>query len=243
MSTKPSLLQNSVLEEDEGTRRSLRDVAYDLIKQRITTCAYKPGEYLNEALVSASLGIGRTPVHQAIDRLKVEGLVEVMPRKGIIVKPISLDEVMQIIEVRLLNECYGVRLAATRASQGEIDQLASVLARSKDGMASRDNEMMMTLDREFHGILAQASRNDVLGEQLGRLHDRSLRFWIISLNAPGHLQEVYDEHLAILTAILDRDADAAEQAMRLHIEGFQRNIMGSAATGQPMPTWNEGSAK
>lgn len=243
MSTKLSALQTPGTEEEEGARRSLRDVAYDLIKQRITTCAYKPGEYLNEALVSASLGIGRTPVHQAIDRLKVEGLIEVMPRKGIIVKPISLDEVIQIIEVRLLNECYGVRLAATRANQVEIDQLANVLARSKDGMASRDNEMMMTLDREFHGILAQASRNDVLGEQLGRLHDRSLRFWIISLNAPGHLQNVYEEHQAILEAILDRDPDAAEQAMRLHIEDFQRNIMRSAAPGQSMAMWNEGSSK
>lgn len=238
-----STLSSLNSDDEEGGRRSLRDIAYDLIKHRITTCAYKPGEYLNEALVSATLGIGRTPVHQAIDRLKNEGLVEVMPRKGIIVKPISLDEVMQIIEVRLLNECYGVRLAATRASQSEIDQLANVLAKSKDGMASRDNEQMMMLDREFHGVLAQASRNDVLAEQLGRLHDRSLRFWIISLNAPGHLQKVYEEHQAILTAICDRDADAAEQAMRLHIEDFQRNIMRNAAPQQSMPVWNESGSK
>jgi DNA-binding GntR family transcriptional regulator len=243
MSSKLSNTPVLETEEEEGDRRSLRDIAYDLIKHRITTCAYKPGEYLNEALVSTTLGIGRTPVHQAIDRLKVEGLVEVMPRKGIIVKPISLDEVMQIIEVRLLNECYGVRLAATRANQTEKDQLASVLARSKEGMASRDNEQMMMLDREFHGILAQASRNDVLGEQLGRLHDRSLRFWIISLNAPGHLQKVYEEHEAIMTAICDHDADAAEQAMRLHIEDFRRNIMRSAAPEQSMALWNEGSPK
>jgi DNA-binding GntR family transcriptional regulator len=212
-------------EEDEGGRMSLRDTAYKMIKHRITTCAYKPGEYLNETLVSTTLGIGRTPVHQAIDRLMMEGLVEVIPRKGIIVKPISLDEVMQIIEVRLLNECYGVRLAALHANQGELDQLADVLVRSKEGVARRDNEQMMALDREFHGVLAQASRNDVLGEQLGRLHDRSLRFWVISLNTPGHLQTVYDEHQAILTAICDRDPDAAETAMRVHIEDFRGNIM------------------
>jgi GntR family transcriptional regulator, rspAB operon transcriptional repressor len=227
------------VEEEEGGRRSLRDTAYELIKHRITTCAYKPGEYLNEALVSASLGIGRTPVHQAIDRLMVEGLVEVIPRKGVIVKPISLDEVMQIIEVRLLNECYGVRLAATHANRSEIDQLVDVLARSQEAMAARNNEQMMMLDREFHGVLAQASRNDVLGEQLGRLHDRSLRFWIISLNAPGHLQTVYEEHQAILTAIRDHDADAAEQAMRLHIEDFRRNILRNVSPDRPMQTWRE----
>lgn len=243
MSSKPTPAPLFRVDNEDGGRRSLRDVAYELIKHRITTCAYKPGEYLNEALVSTTLGIGRTPVHQAIDRLMMEGLVEVMPRKGIIVKPISLDEVMQIIEVRLLNECYGVRLAATRARQSEIDQLADVLARSAEGMANQDNEQMMMLDREFHGILAQASRNDVLGEQLGRLHDRSLRFWIISLNAPGHLQKVYEEHQAILTAIRDRDADAADHAMRLHIEDFQRNIMRSAAPQQSTAIWNESSSK
>src|SRR4051812_42750255 len=90
---------------------SLRDTAYAAIKHRIITCAFKPGEFLNEASVSATLGIGRTPVHQAIDRLMLEGMLDVMPRKGVIVRPVSLDEVMQIIEVRLLNECPCVRLA------------------------------------------------------------------------------------------------------------------------------------
>ena len=227
--------------EDEGGRLSLRDTAYRMIKHRITTCAYKPGEYLNEALISSTLGIGRTPVHQAIDRLMMEGLLEVIPRKGLIVKPISLDEVMQIIEVRLLNECHCVRLAAIHANQAELDQLADVLARSKEGIARRDNEQMMMLDREFHGILAQASRNDVLGELLGRLHDRSLRFWIISLNAPGHLQTVYDEHQTILKAISDRDADAAERAMRLHIEDFRENIMRNVSPGRSVSTVSGGN--
>ena len=94
---------------------SLLDTAYEEIKHRITICAFRPGDYLNEAEISTTLGIGRTPVHQALDRLMVEGLVQVMPRKGIIVKPVSLDEALQTIEVRLLNESYCVRLAADRA--------------------------------------------------------------------------------------------------------------------------------
>ena len=84
--------------------QSLRDAAYEAIKHRIITCAFRPGEYINEAYVSAVLGIGRTPVHQAIDRLMLEGMLDVIPRKGVIVKPVSLDEIMQIVEVRLLNE-------------------------------------------------------------------------------------------------------------------------------------------
>jgi GntR family transcriptional regulator, rspAB operon transcriptional repressor len=204
---------------------SLLDTAYDEIKRRITICAFRPGDYLNEAEISTMLGIGRTPVHQAIDRLMVEGLVQVMPRKGIIVKPVSLDEVMQTIEVRLLNESYCVRLAADRASAGEMDELTSILARAQNELATRDGERLMRLDREFHGVLAQSARNPVLTELLGRLHDRSLRFWILSLNTPGHHLSVQQQHLAILAAIRDRDPDGAEQAMRAHIEAFRRNLL------------------
>ena len=73
------------------------------------------------------LKIGRTPVHQALDRLMIEGMVEVIPRKGVIVKPVSLNEVLQIIEVRLINETFGSRLAAEHADDSDLAELAEVL--------------------------------------------------------------------------------------------------------------------
>lgn len=204
---------------------SLRDAAYAAIKHRITTCVFKPGEYINEAAVSASIGIGRTPVHQAIDRLMLDGLVEVIPRKGVIVKPVSLQEILQIIEVRTINECYCVKLAAERADDQDVLQLTDILDRAKKWMAARNNEEMMLLDREFHGTIARASRNSVLGELLSRLHDRSLRFWFISLTSPGHHASVQEQHSEILAAIRKRDPAKAEEAMRVHINAFRTNIM------------------
>lgn len=204
---------------------SLRDAAYAAIKHRITTCVFKPGEYLNEASVSANIGIGRTPVHQAIDRLMLEGLVEVIPRKGVIVKPVSLQDILQIIEVRTINECYCVKLAAERADDEDVLQLTDILGRSREWMAARNNEQMMLLDRQFHGTIARASRNAVLGDLLGRLHDRSLRFWFISLTTPGHHSAVQSQHADILAAIRNHDPAGAEEAMRLHIEAFRANIM------------------
>ena len=209
--------------EAKGTQ-SLRDAAYDAIKHRIITCAFRPGEYLNEAFVSASLGIGRTPVHQAIDRLMLEGMVEVMPRKGVIVKPVSLDEIMQIIDVRLINEIYGIRLAAERAEQDEIKHLSDILARAAQWIEARNSEQLMLLDREFHNVLALASKNHVLADTLSKLHDRSLRFWFISLNRPGHHAHVHAQHEAILAAIRDHDANGAEAAMRSHIDEFRNNL-------------------
>ena len=110
---------------------SLRAEAYEAIKHRIITCAFRPGEYINELQLSAILKIGRTPVHQALDRLMIEGMVEVIPRKGVIVKPVSLNEVLQIIEARLINETYGARLASEYADDSDLTELADVLKRTK----------------------------------------------------------------------------------------------------------------
>lgn len=204
--------------------QSLRDKAYETIKHRIITLALKPGEYVNEASLSSQLGIGRTPVHQALDRLMVDGMVEVIPRKGVIVKPVSLDDVMQIIEVRLLNETYCAHLAAERADEREIEGLARVLESTHRVARARNIERMMLLDREFHLLLARAARNDVLADLLGKLHDRSLRFWFISLTERAHHENVQHQHGAILDAIRTHDPNAAEAAMRDHIESFRANV-------------------
>jgi DNA-binding GntR family transcriptional regulator len=186
---------------------SLREAAYEAIKHRIITCAFKPGEYINELQLSALLKIGRTPVHQALDRLMIEGMVQVIPRKGVIVKPVSLNEVLQIIEVRLINEPFGARRAAEHANDGDLAALADVLKRGKGWAALRNVENMMLLDREFHLLIARAAKNDVLMELLRKLHERSLRFWFISLNSPAHYQSVQEEHADILDAVRQRKPD------------------------------------
>jgi DNA-binding GntR family transcriptional regulator len=203
---------------------SLRDRAYQAIKHRIITLAFRPGEYINELQLSALLKIGRTPVHQALDRLMVEGMVEAIPRKGVIVKPISLNEVLQIIEVRLINEPCAARLAAKQANDIDLADLAEVLKRTQDSAALRNVESMMLLDREFHLLIAKAGKNELLTELLRSLHERSLRFWFISLNSPAQFNTVQNEHAGILDAITRRNQDKAEAAMRRHIESFRANV-------------------
>lgn len=207
-----------------GASASLREAAYEEIKHRIITCAFRPGEYINELQLSAMLKIGRTPVHQALDRLMVEGMVEVIPRKGVIVKPVSLNEVLQIIEVRLINEPYGARLAAEHANDADLNDLADVLKRAKHWADLRNVDNLMLLDREFHLLIARAAKNSVLTELLRNLHERSLRFWFISLNAPSQYESVQNEHSAILDAVARRNPDRAEAAMRRHIESFRSNV-------------------
>jgi len=204
--------------------KSLLDRAYDEIKLRIITCRYRPGEVLSEAAISDELRIGRTPVHQAIHRLMVDGLIAVMPRKGVMIAPIGLDEVMEIIDVRLVTECYCARLAADRADDSELQKLQRILDESEKATNDRDIEKIMLFDREFHDVLARATRNTVLADVLRGLHERSLRFWFISLRDPDHHRSVLAQHRKIVAALKSRQPDAADDAMREHILAFQRNV-------------------
>jgi DNA-binding GntR family transcriptional regulator len=203
---------------------SLRDRAYQEIKRRINKMEFRPGAYLNEAQISRTLRIGRTPVHQALDRLMLEGLVQVIPRKGVMVESISLDQVLQIIDVRLVNEPFCVGLAAERATPAEVSQLRTLLDAAGPLIRARDREQLMDLDRQFHWKISLAARNAVLADTISRLHDRSLRFWFISLGDDLQLRRVDEEHRAILDCVVRRDAAGAADAMRHHIESSRKHI-------------------
>jgi GntR family transcriptional regulator, rspAB operon transcriptional repressor len=205
-------------------RQSLRDQAYEAIKDRIITCQFKPGECINEASVSALLGLGRTPVHQALDRLMLEEMVEVIPRKGVIVKPVILLDVLQMIDVRMINETQSARLAAARADDNHVESMSKVIEQAKLAIDRRDIHALMNLDREFHLVLASATKNFELTEVVRKLNERSLRFWFISFTTPDHHHSFQRQHEAIFKAIIDHDADAAEQAMRVHIEAFRKSV-------------------
>src|SRR5215472_6837381 len=205
-------------------RQSLRDAAYEAIKHRIITCKFKPGECINEVSVAELIGYGRTPVHQALDRLMLEEMVEVIPRKGVIVKPIILHDVMQMIDVRMINETHCARLAAARADDTHIGALTAVLKRARQAITARDIHSMMMLDREFHLQLAAAGKNLELAEVVRKLNERSLRFWFISFTTPDHHRNFHEQHEAVFAAVRDRDVDGAGSAMRAHIEAFRRSV-------------------
>ncbi|WP_333828224.1 GntR family transcriptional regulator [Pararhodobacter sp.] len=207
-----------------GRRPSLRDQAYEAIKQQIVRCELRPGEAVTVTDLANALNLGRTPVIQAIDRLAVDGLVEVMPRKGVVVSPVSMNDFIEIVEMRMLNEGQAARWAAERAAPADVERMAANIDATWSAARRGALVDMIDFDREFHRLLSGASRNAILTEFLSNLHDRSLRFWFLSLRAPDHNIRVCEQHAAIVEGIRNRDADAAEKAMREHINAFSRNL-------------------
>ena len=210
---------------DKPQAISLRDRSYAEIKRRINRMDYRPGAYLNVAEISRVLGIGRTPVHQALDRLMLEGLVQIIPRKGVVVQLISLDEVLQILDMRLVNEAYCVGLAVERATAQEIARMRELLNSAKPLIKTRSREELMNLDRAFHHQISQAARSPILADVLTMLHERSLRFWFISLGDDLQLRRIHQEHCDVLDALAQRNRESAVAAMRAHIESSRQHII------------------
>lgn len=200
--------------------------AYEEIKHRIFTVAYRPGAYLNEVSISQELEIGRTPVHQALHRLAKEGLVDVIPRKGIVVRPVSLDEVAHIIEARLINEAYCASLAARRVTRADLEVPKAILAKAQEEIdAGEGVEELMRLDQQFHSWIAKMCGNPVLADFLGNLQDRAARFWFLSLSEGHHSEQVQREHLDLLQAIASKDEASSASMARAHIESFRNTIL------------------
>lgn len=204
---------------------SLNEQAYRRFKQALVTLSYKPGEYLNTAQVMNDLSMGRTPINQAIHRLSNEGLLQIIPRKGVMVSPLSIDDALELIEVRLANEVLCMKLASPRVSPQDIDELEAINRQIELASELRDRNQMMLLDNQFHQRLAQVAGNKMLMDILSVLHAQAQRFWASSLSKEGHMQEVIEEHRAIIHALAVQDAQAAADAAEIHILSFRNALL------------------
>lgn len=214
-----------VLAAPQKSAATLRELAYKQIKQRIISCELRPGEAINETHLINLLGLGRTPIHQALHRLEVDGMVTILPRKGVVVTPVSLNDVLDMIEVRVCNEQLCVKLALERAQESDFAAMRAILDRTPALLAKHDVPGLMELDLQFHLAISAAARNRVLAELLRNLHEKQARFWFLTLSEAHHSERIYQEHLQILTAMEARDSSAAIIAIHDHIDDFRRAIM------------------
>jgi DNA-binding GntR family transcriptional regulator len=198
----------------------MAEEAYRTLKWKILSLELEPGSFLNELELTAATGLGRTPVHQALHRLQFDGLVEIRPRKGILVRKWSPQQIDHLIEARKPVEAAIVRLAAERATEKEIEAAGRLLATGRRLIRKSDRDGLLQLDQAFHRSLALASRNPVLAEVLESLHQRSTLLWFIPIADRPEYEAVQSQHEAILAAVRARDTAAAAAAMEAHLDGF-----------------------
>lgn len=208
---------------------SLVDQAYEAIKEKVIALHFLPGQYLNEAAICAQLGIGRTPVHQALQRLHIEGLVEVLPRKGIVVQPDSLAEILKILEARLTVEPELARNCAANVRTGEVTaedatRLLAIATATDANVEPPDIQAFTSNDRWFHREIGRMSGNSVMADFARMLHERSTRFWYLNLWQTIDVGQSNNQHRLIAQAIAEGNEQAAGDAMSDHIGALHQRL-------------------
>jgi DNA-binding GntR family transcriptional regulator len=197
-------------------RPSLADRAYLAIRELIVSLELPPGSLIDERQLVESLGIGRTPVREALRRLAQEQLVEVFPRRGMFVTGVDVRDLARISEVRTALEPEAARLAAGRASDEERDELAALsdqIGRGTD---------LMGLDERIHRAIYAAAHNHLLEKTLGEYYVLALRIWVIALGRAEDLEDAVEAHRDLVHEIVVGNGNGAAEIMRAHVENFEQ---------------------
>jgi DNA-binding GntR family transcriptional regulator len=209
---------------------TLTDRAYRELEEMIVTLRLSPGTVLSEQALAVRLKIGRTPIREALQRLARDGLVVIMPRRGIMVSEINLKLQLRLLEVRRVLERLMASLAAERASAEERREFSEVAQAMLAAAAKADDIAFMRLDQRFNILIATVARNEFARRSIGLMNALSRRFWY------QHYQEVADLplaaklHAAVAEAVAQKKAKAAATASdRLidYIEDFARKTLDS----------------
>ena len=217
-----SLTDLTVLPPPGVHATSLSAVAYLRIRDLIVTLQLEPGSALDERDLMARLGLGRTPVREAIRRLADEGLVAIYARRGTVVAGVDVRDLARVSEVRVQLEGLAARLAVERADSADRADATRLL--TDLATPAEDQRGLIRLDQRVHQCVHRATHNQYLQGTLAEYLTLSLRLWFLGLERVHRLDEAVDEHRGLLTAVLDGDADAAEAAARAHVAGFWDEI-------------------
>lgn len=188
--------------------------AYLQIVRDIRAGVLKPGDRLTETELAARLGISRTPVREAIRQLEADGLVVHVPRLGATIRSLDHSEISELYEMRAVLEGTSARLAARAASEVELGEIIAL----QDAMnTAQDTEELYRLNQQFHAAILDAARNRFLVRAVESVQKTLLILGRSTMEESGRAEAALEEHSAIVTALVARDGDAAEQAMRAHI--------------------------
>jgi DNA-binding GntR family transcriptional regulator len=191
---------------------TLTEQAYQAIEERIVTLQLKPGDILSEQMLSAATSIGRTPIREALQRLAREGLVTILPRKGILVSDMNPRSQLLVLEVRRELERLLSRAGAERATKEQKAELLEI-ARGMD-QAAKDNDdiVFMRLDRELNRLMVAAAHNDYAARSMKLLQGLSRRFWYMHYRMAADLPLCARLHAGQARSIAKGDAEAAARA-------------------------------
>ncbi|NBE51931.1 GntR family transcriptional regulator [Streptomyces boluensis] len=212
-----------VATEPEGEELSLAERAYRAIRDRLVMLEIRPGAPINEDQLMQSLGVGRTPVREALKRLQYERLITTYPRRGTFATEVNITDLAHISEVRQELEPLAAAQAARRATAADRAALTAAL-RELSATEQRDAAELMRLDLQVHRAIYAATHNPYLEDTLVRHDNLATRIWCLFIDRLSDMAGHVEEHGPLIEAVVAGEAEEAARLARSHVEGFERAI-------------------
>jgi len=200
---------------------SLKQQAYAIIKSKIVNCEYAPNMLLNEELLCKEINASRTPIRDALSRLEQENLVTLLPKKGILVSPMTVNEINTIYETRILLEPYILAAYGTRITQEIFQRMQTIVTGihvDPEKCTPENIKQYYKLDNEYHHIIVNLSENKYLIQCYENMFNHNLRLRILGGNQlPQRFLETQQEHLQIHDEIVRRNYVQAAEVLKQHL--------------------------
>lgn len=195
-------------------KQTLKQYAYNIIKNKIISCEYAPGTMLTEDLLQQDIKASKTPIRDAISRLEQEGLVQILPKKGLMVSNITIADIDSIFEIRIMFEPYAIRTSAHTIPETTLREVISCL----ESQSSEMVDEMYAFDDQFHALIISTLRNAYMRNMYNCIQNQNSRIRMMA----GHdyskrLDQSRNEHLSIVRLCLEKDWEAAAKAMEVHL--------------------------
>ena len=203
---------------------SLADQVFEKLERDILCGKYQPGEILTEIHLSEELGVSRTPVREALRRLRHEHIVE-ETGKGVVVLGITKQDINDIYYIRLKVEGMVVRRAVENMTPEKLRQLRDAIDMQEFYLSKENHEYLRNMDSTFHELIYKFSNSNTFDEVLNLLHKKTMKYRRVSLSNSNRAEHSVEEHKAVLAAIEAGDADLAEKLMIEHVNNARENIL------------------
>lgn len=215
-----------------ATHQSLHHAVTQSLREAILKGKFRPGERLTEANLAEIFQVSRNPIREALRALQVEGLIEVNPRKGARVRMVSDAEAQEVIELRAELEGINARNAARRCDGNTRDVLRRLLTEGNEAADRAAKQRLLQLNDRFHTLLADAGQNRYLADYVKMLRERTL--WLFASAQVDRAAESWQEHAAILQAVVAGDAELAALLASRHVRKVGEQVRtGLGTTAEP----------
>ena len=196
----------------------------NLLERAILEGRYQPGQRLREVELADRLGVSRTPLREAFYTLETRGLIQIQPRRGAFVKSITVEEMEELLTVRVPLDGLAAFLAAEKAEAADIDELTRVCESQRAAFRDRNDSAFHALGQEFHNLIYAASGNPKLVSIYRSLRVDAALYPVADILLPGESERSLDEHGELLAAIGAGDTGKARDVAERHIRRIQAHL-------------------